>query len=227
LRIDTETDVPTGLLARTDAAGAIISPSTWQSDTTPYYVFTAAGSTAPIVGYSFGLNAAADCTVDTTATVIDWLNLTEGVNTLELRALDQAGHCGSAVSHTIWADSAAQDIANLRGFTAQDGDAITGGGWQSDNAPYMSWDLPTSAAPISFPTMWASTAASHRLPRRDAACPAQVLTDGTCVLVRRRFGKQLRDRGDVRLRVDTVADSASAIGATSALGGVIPGHISR
>ncbi len=106
--VDTVGDPITVLQAFTHEGGSPIPPGVPQPDRTPYLTWAAPSSSSPIVGYSWALDASADCVVDGVTTSFTPAEpLPVGASTFEVRAIDEAGNCGPAASFTIVTEASA------------------------------------------------------------------------------------------------------------------------
>jgi len=217
--IDFSPDTITAISAATQAGGTTIAPSTWQPDNTPFLSWTAAASTAPIAGYSYDWDVAADCISETVSPSADF-NLSEGQHLFAVRAIDSAGNCGLASTFALWVDSQADDITDLAAFTEAGGAPIAQSVWQQDVDPFMVWSASTSTAPIAGYS-WSI----------DASADCTVDLAGTSVTIALSEGQHLfrvrpiDDAGNCgivasySLYVDATAESIDGLGAFTQEGG--------
>jgi hypothetical protein len=105
--VDTAGDAITGLEAKTSSSGSPIAEGVWQTDNDPYFYWDQPSSTAPIVGYSFSLDAQPDHTVDTADTYYQYPPdaLGNGTHFFYVVAEDAAGNwSGGPASFIILVD---------------------------------------------------------------------------------------------------------------------------
>ena len=148
--IDTSGDNITGLQAKTSSTGSSIPAGTWQTDNDPYFAWNTPTSTAPIVGYSWSVDAPPTDTVHTTNTYCQYEtdDFSDGQHTFYVKAKDAAGNWGNPSSFSVWVDTSGDNITGLQAKTSSTGSSIPAGTWQTDNDPYFAWNTPTSTAPI-------------------------------------------------------------------------------
>lgn len=101
LHVDSVPDPIFGVVALTQQAGSPIPQSTPQPDNSPWFQWNVPLSTSPIAGYSYGVGATTDCTIDTQMPGAGLTNLPEGATTFWVRAIDSAGNCGPAATFEI------------------------------------------------------------------------------------------------------------------------------
>ncbi|MEA3190675.1 MAG: hypothetical protein QOD77_1257 [Thermoplasmata archaeon] len=99
IRYDNQAETVTGLTALANAGGAALPASTWQTDATPRFEWTASTpGTSPFAGYSRNLgtssSAVPDSIVDTTDTFYEPGTRTDGTWYFTVRAKDAAGNLG-------------------------------------------------------------------------------------------------------------------------------------
>src|SRR5262245_60129843 len=97
--------------------GTSIAASTWQPDATPYMTWTVGAWPNPISGYSFVWDAAANCTIDTTQTAMQFTTLSEGTHVFHVRAIDNMASCGAETTFTLLVDSMADTVSGLSART--------------------------------------------------------------------------------------------------------------
>ncbi|MCA9563057.1 MAG: hypothetical protein KC561_06190, partial [Myxococcales bacterium] len=116
LNIDRVSDRVSNLTALTQASGGSTVPElTWQGDNTLVMDWDAPTSSAPIVGYSWALAGAPDCTVDLATTLLTLPALSDGLTTFSVKVIDAAGNCGPTESYTVAVDATGDAITGLAG----------------------------------------------------------------------------------------------------------------
>ena len=148
VQVDDAPDVLGPLSVYTAPAGTPIASGDWQTDGTPYVVWATPPSSAPIAGYSYGVDSAQDCTPETTTTSFSAGPISDGSHAIWVRAIDLAGNCGPASTFSLLVDAAAESIAGLAARTQPGGALIAAATWQPDNDPYFEWAAPASVSPI-------------------------------------------------------------------------------
>ncbi|MCA9563042.1 MAG: hypothetical protein KC561_06115, partial [Myxococcales bacterium] len=148
--LDTRGDSVTNLRARTTDGGTVIAESTWQSDNDPYFRWDAT-STSPLEGYSIAFDASPDCEVEVTSPAYGTSAdaLADGSHTFSVRAVDEAGNCGTQTDFDIFVDASTDTVGAITVLTEAGGDPITASTWQADNAPAISWVAAESASPVA------------------------------------------------------------------------------
>jgi hypothetical protein len=121
----------------------------WHNVADPEMHWDPSSSTAPVYGYSHVLNAEPDCNSDTGGTWAQLQDLTDGITTFQVRAIDEAGNCGppSTFEHSV--DVTPDSIETLFVNEYSSGPAIAPQTWQADNDPFVYWFTPFSASPIA------------------------------------------------------------------------------
>ena len=100
----------TSVYAKTDPLGARITPSTWQRDADPVFIWEPPASGLNLAGYSYALDADPDNTIDTVGTSWDVSQdavkkLADGTHTFSVKAIDTAGQGGRPATFEIWVDT--------------------------------------------------------------------------------------------------------------------------
>ncbi len=103
--------------AKTDALGAAIAAQTWQTDSTPLFLWDAPGTGLDVAGYSYAVDGEPDNVVDTTSASWDVAQsdaglLTDGKRIFTVKAINSAGNAGKAASFELWVDTTAPQIAS-------------------------------------------------------------------------------------------------------------------
>lgn len=148
VQVDATSDATTNLRA-TDGSNQPIPQATWQQENRPNMLWDPASSASPIAGYSFGIGAGTDCTVETTQTMTTLLSQPDGTVSFWVRAVDEAGNCGPAARFELFIDTTEDPIPNVRAYDQQGGSQFASGMSQADTDPWMDWDVPLSTAPIA------------------------------------------------------------------------------
>ncbi len=125
--IDFTLDAIAVLRGFTDPGGSEITPGVLQPDNTPHMVWEAPSSTAPIVGYSTAVGSTPDCSVDLAQRELDIGPPPAGSNTFGVRAIDQAGNCGSAATFVIAVEAAPIPVLDRIGWLVLAGGLIAAG----------------------------------------------------------------------------------------------------
>lgn len=99
--VDTVPDLIPGLIASEFDGGPAIPEGVPQPDDQPFMAWDAAQGTAPILGYSWALNAVPDGLVDTTALGLPLPQLPLGLTQFAVRAIDAAGNLGPVATFDI------------------------------------------------------------------------------------------------------------------------------
>lgn len=105
----------TVLYARTEPVGAQISPATWQRDNDPVFFWEPPLAAPDVAGYSYGIDAAPDDTVDTTSLSFNiatsgsgpWA---DGTHTFSVKAINTGGNAGAPISMDVWVDTTPPQI---------------------------------------------------------------------------------------------------------------------
>ena len=99
------------LVAREEDGGNELPQGTPEPDSTPNMSFAAEPGGAPIAGYSYAWDGAADCVPETGIGAADF-SLHNGTHVFAVRAIDTAGNCGAAASFVLVVDDPAQIFAD-------------------------------------------------------------------------------------------------------------------
>jgi len=116
----------TVLYAKTAPLGTPITPSAWQQDADPIFIWEPPATGLELAGYSFEVDADPDETVDTTATSWDVSQdelerLADGQRTFSVRAIASSGISGAPLAFPIWIDTTAPTIST---YTPQPGSLL-------------------------------------------------------------------------------------------------------
>lgn len=107
----------TEVFAREAAAGAPITPATWQKDNDPYFYWDRPAHVSPedIAGYSVSVDAEPDDRIDTTSTSYQMVNdaLSDGTHTFYVKAGHTSGTFGPSTTFVIWVDTVPPAISGL------------------------------------------------------------------------------------------------------------------
>lgn len=99
--IDTVGDPIVDLRAYAFLGGPEILLGVSQTDADPFLTWAVPASTAPILGYSYGVGSIADDDIDIATNAIDLSSLPFGTNLFSVRAIDAAGNVGAAATFQI------------------------------------------------------------------------------------------------------------------------------
>jgi hypothetical protein len=107
----------TVLYAKTASMGSEITPSSWQLDNDPIFVWEAPGGGNDIAGYSYAADAEPDDTIDTASTSWDVsqdaiVTLADGKRLFKVKAINTAGTSGAAASIEVWIDRTPPTISS-------------------------------------------------------------------------------------------------------------------
>jgi len=105
----------TVLYARAEPVGTQLSPATWQRDNDPVFFWEPPAAAPDVAGYSYGVDAAPDDTVDTTSLSFNiatsgsgpWA---DGTHTFSVKAINTGGKAGAPISIDIWVDTTPPQI---------------------------------------------------------------------------------------------------------------------
>ena len=101
-----------GLYAKASPTGETLTPSEWQKDKDPIFIWEPPTTGPEVAGYSYSLDGALDDTVDTSGTSFDVAPnaLTDGKHIFSVKAINTLGTAGKPLSIEIWVDSTAPQI---------------------------------------------------------------------------------------------------------------------
>ncbi len=226
LLVDGQAEPITGLAAYEFQSGPIIPAATWQPLNRPHYGWSVPASASPLAGYSFAVDAAADCVVDTALPRVTPPALTDGVHVFEVRAVDTAGNCGQAASFTVWVDAAGDDVTGLAAWTDLGGASIPSATWTTDNTPYMTWSA-TSVSPLAGYSVAVAGSVDCVVDTNTAAYAVAALPDGFHKVTVRAVDAAGNCGAAVSydLYVDRTADALLDLRLEAASGGAVPSGV--